>query len=112
MKKSKNKNKMQKKAKIGVIFLSILLILVLIAGFRTLNRVIHVGNITKIESEEQFCTDMILPVYSDFFYVYFQGNGCTNYVYYKNGSKEPLSAALFLNHLSVNDLEKFDFSLR
>lgn len=111
MKKSNNKNKIQKKAKIGVILLSILLILVLIAGLRALNRAIHVGNIIKIDSEEQFCPDIIAPVYIDLFYIYEQSNGCTNYVYYKNGSKEPLSAALFLNHLSVNDLEKFDFSL-
>lgn len=107
----KKEKKGKKKSRALVIILGIFLTFIVIMGVREINRFIHVGKITKIDSEEQFCPDIIVTVYIDLFYRYEQGNGCTYYVYYKDGSKESLSKALYLHHLSVNDLEKFDFSL-
>lgn len=107
----KKEKKGKKRVKVLVIILGVFLTFVVIMGVREINRFIHVDKITKIDSEEQFCTDMIVTVYIDLFYRYEQGNGCIYYVYYKDGSKESLSKALYLHHLSVNDLEKFDFSL-
>lgn len=107
----KKEKKGKKKSKALVIILGIFLTFVVVMGVREINRFIHVDKITKIDSEEQFCPDIIVTVYIDLFYRYEQGNGCTYYVYYKNGSQESLSKALYLHHLSINDLEKFDFSL-
>ena len=109
----KKEKKGKKKSKALVIILGIFLTFVVIMGVREINRFIHVGKITKIDSEEKEigCPAAMSFVYSDLFYKYELGDGCTYYVYYKDGSKESLSKALYLHHLSVNDLEKFDFSL-
>ena len=109
----KKEKKGKKKSKALVIILGIFLTFVVIMGVREINRFIHVGKITKIDSEEKEigCPAVMSFVYSDLFYKYELGDGCTYYVYYKDGSKESLSKALYLHHLSVNDLEKFDFSL-
>lgn len=109
----KKEKKGKKKSKALVIILGIFLTFIVIMGVREINRFIHVGKITKIDSEEKEigCPAVMSFIYNDLFYKYEIGDGCTYYVYYKDGSKESLSKALYLHHLSVNDLEKFDFSL-
>lgn len=111
MKKVKKKENIKRKTKVWVVILIVLLVIVFLTGLRELNRVIHVANITKIDSEDRDCPSVITMVYVDFFNKYYQSNGCTNYVYYKNGTKESLSVALYLHHLDINDLERLEFSL-
>ena len=109
----KKEKKGKKRAKVLVIILGVFLTFVVIMGVREINRFIHVGKITKIDSEEkEIGSPAVMSfIYNDLFYKYEIGDGCTYYVYYKDGSKESLSKALYLHHLSINDLEKFDFSL-
>ena len=109
----KKEKKGKKRAKVLVIILGVFLTFVVIMGVREINRFIHVGKITKIDSEEKEigCPAVMSFVYSDLFYKYELGDGCTYYVYYKDGSKEPLSKALYLHHLNVNDAAKFGVNL-
>ena len=107
----KKEKKGKKRAKVLVIILGVFLTFVVIMGVREINRFIHVGKITKIDSEEKYCISLMSVVYRDLFYIYESSNGCTYYVYYKDGSKESLSKALYLHHLNVNDAAKFGVNL-
>ena len=80
---------------------------------REVSHYIHVNNVIKIEKENNHvgCADVMSPVYANFFYVYESGDDCTITVFYKNGSSESLSKALYLHHLNVNDAEKFGVNL-
>lgn len=112
MAKKKEKN-LKKKTKIGIIILSVLLIFIIITAIGEINRLIHLNQIEKIASESDVCPDVVVEsvVYTNLLYVYIQNSACEDYVYYKNGTKESLSIALYLHHLSVRDLEKFNVSL-
>ena len=50
----KKEKKGKKRAKVLVIILGVFLTFVVIMGVREINRFIHVGKITKIDSEEKY----------------------------------------------------------
>ena len=67
----KKEKKGKKKSKALVIILGIFLTFVVIMGVREINRFIHVGKITKIDSEEKEigCPAVMSFVYNDLFYI-------------------------------------------
>lgn len=107
--------KIDKKLKKGVAFLVILIVLVGFILSIEINYYIHINNALKIDYDYDGtfvgCIDVISVVYTDLFYTYSTGDGCNPYVFYKDGTKENLSKALYLKHIKIKDLERLNFSL-
>lgn len=113
----KKENKVNKKKNIKIVFLIIIVIFASLFAslilIREVNHYIYVNNVIKIEKENNHvgCADVMNPVYANFFYVYESGDDCTINVFYKDGSSESLSKALYSGHIKISDLKRFNYSL-
>lgn len=109
----KKENKANKKKNIKIVFLIIMVILASLILIREVSHYIHVNNVIKIEKENNHvgCADVMNPVYANFLYVYESGDDCTINVFYKDGSSESLSKALYSGHIKISDLKRFNYSL-